>query len=52
VDYYKCPNGNIICWPDVPCPECIEDDDCAEESITRHVHTCTADGFCYTCQCL
>jgi hypothetical protein len=49
---HDCPNGNIICFRDAPCPECTDDEIRAEESIAHHVRTCTADGFCYICQCL
>ena len=53
---HECPNGNILCFPDSLCPECIEDEALQEEQITeqitRHVASCKADGFCYICQCL
>ncbi|WP_405620333.1 hypothetical protein [Streptomyces sp. NBC_00076] len=49
---HECPNGNIVCFYDSPCPECIDDEERQEEQISRHVKNCTADGFCYICQCL
>jgi hypothetical protein len=47
-----CPNGSVLCDYREPCTPCVEDEDAAEESVARHVKTCTADGFCYICQCL
>ncbi|WP_327712434.1 hypothetical protein OG912_32440 [Streptomyces sp. NBC_00464] len=52
IDVDSCPNGNIICFQDSKCPECLVDEEFQEEQISRHVRTCTADGFCYICQCL
>ncbi|MCQ6554738.1 hypothetical protein NPS70_16250 [Streptomyces sp. C10-9-1] len=53
---HECPHENITCAYSAPCAECIlheeRQEEHQEEQILQHVKDCTADGFCYICQCL
>jgi hypothetical protein len=49
---YECAAGSLLCSYIEPCTECLADEQREDEQIARHVRECTADGFCYICQCL